>query len=415
MQGREEDLLSATRWTLHGLLFLGLWLIATAFSIYHRSDAIVASDLASGVVVLILTFWALNRPAEWVRWALAIVGVWLQLAPLAFWAPVSASYINDTLVGVLIIALAVLFLREPIQIGDVPRGWTYNPSAWLQRLPVIFLSFIAWMCARLMAAYQLGYIDSVWDPVFGQGTVDVISSPLSKSFPIPDAGLGAMAYTIETLMGAHGSERRWHSLPWFTLLFAFLVIPVGLVSIILIMLQPIIVGHWCFWCLLTAFCMLWMIALSVDEVAATLQFLKRERDAGRLWSSFWRGGYDEHAGPDIKLPENRIKGMFWGINLPWNLLLSALVGGYIMFSAHSDLGHIIGALIVTVSIVATAELARSARYLNYFFAASLLVLALFSSGFSLVNQLAAGVVLALLTRPRGRIDESYGTLNSWIK
>jgi uncharacterized membrane protein len=273
-------------------------------------------------------------------------------------------------------------------------------------MPVIFLSFIAWMCARLMAAYQLGYIETVWDPVFGQGTVDVISSPLSKSFPLPDAGLGAMAYTIETLMGAHGSIRRWHSLPWFTLLFAFLVIPVGLVSILLIMLQPIIVGHWCFWCLLTAFCMLWMIAFSIDEVLATVHFLYHENAQGRFWDSFWRGGEALAAEP------SKQEGMFKGVNIPWSLVLSALVGIWMMFSGVSDGDHIFGALIVTVSIVSMAELARSFRFLNYFFALGLFVLSIF---YTPINHLIAGALLTLFTIPKGKINESYGPLNSWIK
>jgi len=62
-------------------------------------------------------------------------------------------------------------------------------------------------------------------------------------------------------------------MPWIVILFGVLVVPLGLISIILVILQPLLVGHWCFWCLLAAICMLIMIALTVDEVVAVVQYL----------------------------------------------------------------------------------------------------------------------------------------------
>jgi hypothetical protein len=64
-----------------------------------------------------------------------------------------------------------------------------------------------------------------------------------------------------------------------------------MVSIILVILQPLLVAHWCFWCLLAAICMLFMIALTVDEVVAVVQYLVQvKRTKQPFWQVFWKGG-----------------------------------------------------------------------------------------------------------------------------
>ena len=145
----------------------------------------------------------------------------------------------------------------------------------MQRIPIICFGVLGSSIARALAAYQLGYIDQIWDPFFGKGTVDVITSSVSKAFPIPDAGLGALAYTFEALMGCKGDSRRWCTMPWIVVGFGILVVPLGLVSIILVILQPLVVGAWCTLCLCTATAMLIMISLTIDEMVAVLQFLGR--------------------------------------------------------------------------------------------------------------------------------------------
>jgi len=417
-------------WTHFGILILGLWMIASALSFSHNSLAITVSDIACGLLLINLTLCWMLHPCYWPRWALALVGVWLQFAPLVFWAPKAVSYLNDTLVGAGVIALAVLLTRdtfeESVPGATVPPGWSYNPSSWPQRIPIIFLGFFAWMFARYMAAYQLGYLDSVYDPVFGDGTLKVITSNVSKAFPVADAGLGAMAYTLETLMGAHGGVRRWHTIPWFVVLFAILVVPLGFTSIVLIMLQPIMVGHWCFWCLLTAVCMLFMIALALDEVVAVLQYLHKARKEGRLAKVFWKGGDSEGDQVEDLTPSLSSKRLFpamvWGVSFPWNLWCTAALGIWLMFSPAilgevswiADLDHIIGALAVAISIIAMAEVARAARYLNVLFGVIAFILAFFSEGPGLISHITVGLALSVLAIPRGMIKESYGSWDRYI-
>ena len=83
-----------------------------------------------------------------------------------------------------------------------------------------------------MAAYQLGYTTTVWEPFFTPGTAAILTSDVSKAFPISDAGLGAVAYLIEALMGFMGDKHRWRTMPWMVTFFGILVVPLGLVSII---------------------------------------------------------------------------------------------------------------------------------------------------------------------------------------
>ena len=97
----------------------------------------------------------------------------------------------DTLVGALIFGFAVCTKPDPgpsavaARTGpDVPPGWSYNPSEWTQRLPIIVLAIVGLYVSRYLAAYQLGYIPGVWDPFFAasspldprNGTEDIITS-----------------------------------------------------------------------------------------------------------------------------------------------------------------------------------------------------------------------------------------------
>jgi hypothetical protein len=44
--------------------------------------------------------------------------------------------------------------------NDVPPGWTYSPSTYVQRIPIIILGCVGFVIARILAAYQLGHIDA---------------------------------------------------------------------------------------------------------------------------------------------------------------------------------------------------------------------------------------------------------------
>jgi uncharacterized membrane protein len=172
--------------------------------------------------------------------------------------------------------------------AQTPPGWHYNPSTWRERLPIIGLAMAGALIAAYLAAYQLGIFGSVWEPFFGNGSVRILHSPVSRLLPIPDAALGAHGYLADAVSGANGGRDRWRSMPWLVILFGLAVGPLGVVSITLVILQPVLFDAWCSLCLVSALISLTMIGPAMDEVLASLQHIRRVGQAGRSrWRAFW--------------------------------------------------------------------------------------------------------------------------------
>jgi len=146
-----------------------------------------------------------------------------------------------------------------------------------------------------MALYQWRLIGDVWDPIFGVQSKLVLDSDVSHRMRqwmrIPDAALGALAYLGDAIFGLAGCTRRWQYRPWLVILFGLDVIPLGLVSAVLVVLQGAVVGSWCFLCLITAAISLLLVALSYDEVWSSLVYLgrvwQRTQSYPILWDTFW--------------------------------------------------------------------------------------------------------------------------------
>lgn len=173
--------------------------------------------------------------------------------------------------------------------------WSYNPSKWSQRIPICILAAVGFLIAAYMGLYQWRLIDRVWDPVFGEQSQQVLDSNVAQAMDrwigVPDATFGAFAYLGDALLGLAGSQRRWQYRPWMVVLFGIDVIPLGVVSSILVVLQGTIVGKWCFLCLITAVISLILAYWAFDEVYSSLKYLyrvwKRSKSIGVLWSAFW--------------------------------------------------------------------------------------------------------------------------------
>jgi uncharacterized membrane protein len=169
-----------------------------------------------------------------------------------------------------------------------PPGWTVNPSTWAQRLPIAALAMVGVGIAGYLSAFQLGLIATVWEPFFGDGSRTILTSSISRVLPIPDALLGALGYLLDAVAGVIGGQRRWRTMPWIVILFGLAVGPLGIVSIMLVVFQPVLLDAWCTLCLASAIVSVAMIGPAMDEVLASLQYMKRECAAGRpLWRVFW--------------------------------------------------------------------------------------------------------------------------------
>ena len=170
-------------WVHYTNILLGAWLLFSplAFGVFDPqpfSDAVMRvtteraladpaqrlvwlgrSDMISGLLIMLFGALSLSQRFSWAQWANAAVGTWLLFAPLVFWSPSAAVYNNDTLIGALVIAFAILVPMMPgmshesmMDRSDLPLGWTYSPSTYLQRLPIVALGFVGFVIARQLAA-----------------------------------------------------------------------------------------------------------------------------------------------------------------------------------------------------------------------------------------------------------------------
>lgn len=83
------------------------------------------SDIVSGALIVLFAIFSLSRRTNWAQWANTVVGLWLLFAPLVFWVPSAAAYLNDTLVGALVITFAVLVPMIP---GMSMKGMMGGPD-----------------------------------------------------------------------------------------------------------------------------------------------------------------------------------------------------------------------------------------------------------------------------------------------
>ena len=452
-------------WPHHVNLVLGLWLVTSPFALGYMSDyvpdanvlrvmdernlapvelrnlAMTWSDVVSGLLIVVFSALSASpsRRFSWAQWLNASVGFWLLFAPLVFWTPLPEAYANDMLVGALVIGLSVLVPMMPgmsmegmMGAPDVPPGWAYTPSSWLQRMPIAVLAVVGLLISRYLTAYQLGHVDRAWDPFFGDGTMTIITSETSRAWPIADAGLGTVAYMMEFLMAVMGDKRRWRTMPWMVLAFFILVVPLGGVSIFFIIIQPIVIGTWCTLCLVAAAAMAVMIPYSLDEFVAMGQFMLASHRKGKpFWRTFWMGDAMEGGSEDTaKGFAGTAREMFAegarGVTIPITLTLSIAIGIWLMFTrmtfgnsgamANSD--HLVGALVVTFAIIAWAEVARPVRFLNAVFGAWLIAAPWLLDGvgstLAIWNGVVSGAALIALSIPRGPVRDFYAGWDRYI-
>lgn len=466
--GREDRLRShhrQTLWVPWTLILLGFWQLLAPVTLGYRNEDLWAvpsggrgvwfsdqtmdglraslmtwSAVATGVLLVVLGWRALkpDRPIAW--WGACFVGIWLVFAPIVLWSPTASGFVNDSLVGLLVIALTILIPGMPnmpafMMMGPAtPPGWSYNPSSWPQRAILVALALVGFLVSRYLAAFQLGYVDQVWDPFFGSAsTQSVLNSTVSHTMPISDAGLGGIAYTFEFLMAFMGGVARWRTMPWMVAMFGILVIPLGLTHIALVMSMPVVVHAWCTLCILAGVVMLPMVALTVDEVVAMSQHMRQAHHrgdrGGSWWKIFWLGGKADGCTPDDRTPEmldlpdrplTLTRSSLWGTSAPLALLGVTALGvwlyaapgvlGVDITSGAADVAHLGGAFVVVVAVVAMAEVLRPLRLLGVPAGVAIAALVWLSGadvGHAVVITLS-GLAVAALSLPRGPIRDRYG-------
>jgi uncharacterized membrane protein len=143
-------------------------------------------------------------------------------------------------------------------------------SAWPHRTPIAALALLAGGISVYLSLYQCDVMKSVWDPLFGERSSEaVLTSAVSRSLPVPDAALGAVAYATEAaLVLAGGSGRRR---PRLAALATLAVNALALGGVAQILVQALVVGRFCALCLSTAGISFLNAWLARAETGATLK------------------------------------------------------------------------------------------------------------------------------------------------
>lgn len=435
------------RWAHFVNIGLGTWLLTQPALIHVTEARLRWTEIVLGTALIVFATLALSVRMQWARWACAAIGTLVMAAPFLFWTANPAAYLSDTLVGGLIFGLAVGLKPEPFTSPaaaltgpSVPPGWTYNPSAWAQRLPIVIMALTGVYVSRYLAAYQLEHIPTVWEPFFAgsphdprNGTEEIITSAVAKAWPVSDAAVGAFTYMLEILTGIVGSRARWRTMPWLVILFGLMIAPLGITSIFFIIIQPVLIGTWSTIALIGAAMILIQIPYSLDELIATAQFLRRRVSAGQNWLRVLLFGDTDTTDGATKTSQvvsvvdefdQSARTIFrdslaGGVNLPWNLATAAAIGALLMFSRlifveSNELAnwhHVIGALVLSVVSIAAAEVARKARYLIGLLGVTLAVAPFISydGPVATMVSVALGIALVALCLRRGGVRERYGT------
>lgn len=239
-------------------------------------------------------------------------------------------------------------------------------------------------------------------------------------------------------MGFMGSAARLRTMPWMVTFFGILVIPLGLVHIFLVISQPVLVGAWCFMCIVPALIMLPMLPLEGDEVIAMFQYMKKARQKGEsLWHVFWFGGSldnmdkDERSPALVKFPDEQnsvFQASIWGMSFPWTLTVSMVLGMGLMFapdvfgdtiqSASATVNHLGGALLVVVSVISMGEVFRIGRYLNVLIGLVIAVGIWFTDYPAIglaITSTVVGLAAAALAIPKGVQKEHYGGWDAYVR
>jgi hypothetical protein len=168
--------------------------------------------------------------------------------------------------------------------GPIPPAWDENPTAWPKRLSLAARAFVGFAIAGYLTLYQFGVFPAVWDPFFLNGSPKV----LGFTYPFPDAALGVLAYLTEIVLSFIGGQARWRTMPWASIALGFIVGFGAVVSVVLMIVQPVFVGAWCTLCLASAFVSFTVAGPGLAELLASLQHLRRVcAEGGPVWHSLW--------------------------------------------------------------------------------------------------------------------------------
>ena len=308
---------------------------------------------------------------------------------------------------------------------QIPPGWSYNPSAWRERWPLLILAAIGFLAALYTALSQLGVFPTMWDPFFGSASSYAVThSALSRLLPIPDGVFGVIGYVFDLVFGALGGENRWRARPWAVLIFAIVIVVLGIVSLVLTITQGAVIGQWCTVCLISAAVSTLILGMGIGEALASLQYLARvfmELGFPAAWRALWGTGRarrrdPEEAGwaPAIATPRRNAPPDF----ARWLQIIAIVLGIWLMVSPSvlpstaqgAGVARIGGPLAIWVGVLALRGVTRPFRAFNVatgmFLAITPWVVS--NTGPLILSSVLVGWALIVISMPRGAVRERTG-------
>jgi hypothetical protein len=298
---------------------------------------------------------------------------------------------------------------------DLPPGWSYNPSDWAARLPVVALALTGFGIATYLGLYQLGAFPGVWEPFFGDGSYGILKeSNIAHLLPVPDGVLGAAVYLLDATAVSVGGRVRWRTMPWIVLLLGIFAAGLGLGGVLLAIFQPVLFHAYCTLCLASAACSILMVGFVMAEVLATLQFLKRERERGHsAWRALWGNstghGTNGFAGA-VATGDGGQALVARIVNAALGIWLMAAPDVLAYSGAARTNDHAVGPVVAACAIIALHEVGRPLLRLNWVFGLWLL-LAPWALGYGfepLLNTTVVGLLLIGCSLIRGANRERPG-------
>jgi uncharacterized membrane protein len=126
------------------------------------------------------------------------------------------------------------------------------------------LAIVGAAVSAYLAAFELGAIGSIWDPLFGAGSERVLTSAIATLLPLPDALVGTAAYVVDAVLAVLlfvGVGRA----DFISAALGILSVAGALVGIALAVSQPLLVGTFCTLCLTSTVISILLAAGAVTE------------------------------------------------------------------------------------------------------------------------------------------------------
>jgi uncharacterized membrane protein len=135
-----------------------------------------------------------------------------------------------------------------------------------------------------LTLFEAGAIANVWDPVFGDGSRQVLQSSVAAALPVPDALLGIVGYGLEVVLLAAARVAAPQMRARLLIVLGAITAAMALASLGLVFLQAFVVHAWCLLCLVSAAISCAIAAIAVPHAVEAVLARRVEGDPRALAS-----------------------------------------------------------------------------------------------------------------------------------